>query len=302
MRTPHETADANTVDRFHPWLGVGSRRHRPRDVLRHAAERGAHQRRHLLQQVDRRRQHLVGAGAGDQRTSPHIEDSFQWGDYNGLDVLGGQVLGIFTDNRNESRGSADSVDVYAASPPAGGPVCGNNLREVPEVCDGSDLAGQTCVSQGFTGGTLVQRRLLCVRHRRLHEHLHAAGRADGRPLTATSTRTTWRGPLRRAPRLQRPALDHQGRPVHLRRHPRRDPFPDTGLTCNTTYYYVVQGDQRATCASGNSAQASATTNTCPVGGNQVLTFSAAPALAIPDNNATGITSTINVAQLRRSPA
>ena len=31
------------------------------------------------------------------------------------------------------------------------------------------------------------------------------------------------------------------------------------------------------------------------GGNQVLTFSASPALAIPDNNATGVTSTINVA-------
>lgn len=33
----------------------------------------------------------------------------------------------------------------------------------------------------------------------------------------------------------------------------------------------------------------------PGGGNQVLTFSASPALAIPDNNTTGITSTINVA-------
>ena len=72
-------------------------------------------------------------------------------------------------------------------------------------------------------------------------------------------------------------------------------FADTGLTCNTTYYYVVQATNSATCASGNSAQASTVTNACPVGGNQVLTFSATPALAIPDNNTTGITSTINVA-------
>ncbi len=71
-------------------------------------------------------------------------------------------------------------------------------------------------------------------------------------------------------------------------------FADTGLTCNTPYYYVVQASN-GTCASGNSAQATTTTNACPVGGNQVLTFSTSPGTAIPDNNSTGITSTINVA-------
>ncbi len=70
-------------------------------------------------------------------------------------------------------------------------------------------------------------------------------------------------------------------------------FSDTGLTCNTAYFYVVQAV--GGCASGTSAQATATTGTCPVGGNQVLTSSAAPAVAIPDNNTTGVTHTINVA-------
>lgn len=70
-------------------------------------------------------------------------------------------------------------------------------------------------------------------------------------------------------------------------------FSNTGLTCNTAYHYVVQAV--GACASGNSAQASATTSACTGGGgNQVLTFSATPALAIPDNNTTGTTSTINV--------
>lgn len=38
-------------------------------------------------------------------------------------------------------------------------------------------------------------------------------------------------------------------------------FADSGLTCNTTYYYVVKASN-GTCDSGNSAQASATTQAC----------------------------------------
>ena len=34
------------------------------------------------------------------------------------------------------------------------PVCGNNVKEGSETCDGTDLAGQTCQSLGFSGGTL----------------------------------------------------------------------------------------------------------------------------------------------------
>lgn len=35
------------------------------------------------------------------------------------------------------------------------PVCGNNLREAEEVCDGADLAGQTCETLGYSGGILA---------------------------------------------------------------------------------------------------------------------------------------------------
>jgi subtilisin-like proprotein convertase family protein len=69
-------------------------------------------------------------------------------------------------------------------------------------------------------------------------------------------------------------------------------FSDTGLTCNTPYFYVVQAV--GACTSGNSAQATATTSACTVSTNQTLTFPSTPALAIPDNNTTGVTSTINV--------
>ena len=39
-------------------------------------------------------------------------------------------------------------------------------------------------------------------------------------------------------------------------------FNDTGLTCNTTYFYVVRAANSATCESANSAQVSATTSAC----------------------------------------
>src|SRR6185503_1709579 len=38
-------------------------------------------------------------------------------------------------------------------------------------------------------------------------------------------------------------------------------FSNTGLSCNTTYFYVVQASN-GTCSSGNSAQAQATTSAC----------------------------------------
>ncbi len=36
-----------------------------------------------------------------------------------------------------------------------GPVCGNNEKEGSEVCDGTDLDTETCVSKGYTGGALA---------------------------------------------------------------------------------------------------------------------------------------------------
>ena len=43
-------------------------------------------------------------------------------------------------------------------------------------------------------------------------------------------------------------------------------FANTGLTCNTTYYYVVQSSN-GLCSSANSAQVQATTQACPICNN-----------------------------------
>ncbi|QQR74037.1 MAG: exo-alpha-sialidase [Holophagales bacterium] len=84
----------------------------------------------------------------------------QFGEYMGLDVVAGKAYVAWTDTRHFYPGSSTNaqkenvgfttIDFGAT----GGAVCGNNLVESPEVCDGTNLAGQTCVSQGFTGGTL----------------------------------------------------------------------------------------------------------------------------------------------------
>lgn len=84
----------------------------------------------------------------------------QYGEYIGLDVKNGKAYVAWSDTRHFYPGSSTNtqkenlgfavVDFSTTTTP----VCGNNLREAPEVCDGTDLAGQTCVSQGFGGGTL----------------------------------------------------------------------------------------------------------------------------------------------------
>lgn len=52
--------------------------------------------------------------------SPNINDGFEYGDYSGLDIVMNDLVAIFTDNRNESGGSGDSIDIYAAGITPGG--------------------------------------------------------------------------------------------------------------------------------------------------------------------------------------
>lgn len=120
VTTPHETADATTVDRYHPWLAVGpdgtvhviyydTRRSAGRtavDVFYSWSNDGA----------------VTWSTPSRVTTvqSNNIADGFEFGDYNGLDNVLNSLIGIWTDNRKEASETGDSVDVYAAGITPGG--------------------------------------------------------------------------------------------------------------------------------------------------------------------------------------
>lgn len=58
---------------------------------------------------------------------------------------------------NDGDDATDCEDTDCASAPACIPpvVCGDGVRQAPEVCDGEDLGGQDCASLGFLGGALT---------------------------------------------------------------------------------------------------------------------------------------------------
>ncbi|MCU0229952.1 MAG: hypothetical protein MUC67_01100 [Acidobacteria bacterium] len=124
VTTPHRTDDAETVDRWHPALAVApdGTVHLVFYDTRHSADRSGVDLYYSFS-IDGART-WSPARRISTVTSPFINDLFEFGDYNGLDHGGNTLLASFTDNRSESGGSGDSVDVYAARIAPGGGAAG----------------------------------------------------------------------------------------------------------------------------------------------------------------------------------
>ena len=112
--TPHETDDMDTVDRWNQWLAVGP--DGSVHVVFYDTRNDATRR-----SVDLYWSVSTDGGASwgtptklTSEISPHMEDFFQFGDYNGLDVVMDELIAVFTDNRHETGGTSDSPDIYAA--------------------------------------------------------------------------------------------------------------------------------------------------------------------------------------------
>jgi subtilisin-like proprotein convertase family protein len=154
-RTPHSTADANTVDRFHPWLKVDSQG-----------------RVHVVFYDTRNSSGRTGVdfyysrseNGGDTWTdpvrittvtSPNIAGSFEWGDYNGLDVQLEHALAIYTDNRIEPGEGSNTVDAYVSGgflPNSGTYTLGGPAGSV-SVCAGAAVPTRTLNITSVNGYT-----------------------------------------------------------------------------------------------------------------------------------------------------
>lgn len=120
VTVPHETADVDDVDRWQPWVRVGP------DGTVHVAfyDTRDDPTRTSVHQYYARSLDGGATWSTPQRMttaiSPNISSSFEFGDYNGLDVIAARGMGIFTDNRSEGGGGGDSRDVYVVGFGVGG--------------------------------------------------------------------------------------------------------------------------------------------------------------------------------------
>jgi hypothetical protein len=79
--------------------------------------------------------------------------------YNGIDPFLGinaSTISWIPPGGSSACGSGSGGSDIGAKACVGGAVlCGNGSREGPEVCDGADLNAQSCISLGFSGGSLA---------------------------------------------------------------------------------------------------------------------------------------------------
>lgn len=61
-----------------------------------------------------------------------------------------------------STGDASSGGGSSGDGGSGGPACGNGTVEGGEECDGSDLAGESCMTLGYESGELTCDDMTCM--------------------------------------------------------------------------------------------------------------------------------------------
>lgn len=149
VTTPHPTADGQTVDRYQHWLKVDEygRVHVVYYDTRHSTNRTGVD---LYYSVS-----IDGAQTWEAprrlttATSPKINTSMEWGDYNGMDMVMNDIIAIYTDNRA-------GIDVWGIGGFADAP--GPDYRlSVPgatqSVCAGASIVPVTVSLSSVVGYT-----------------------------------------------------------------------------------------------------------------------------------------------------
>ena len=155
VRTPHPTADVSTVDRFNQWLSVDNtgRVFVMYYDTRHSSGRTGTD---IYYSVSSDGGNTWSAGTRlTSVTSRNITDSFEWGDYNGMDAMMQNLIAIYTDNRDESGGTAQSIDVYGVGFTGGTPQ--NNPPTANYSFSTSGLTASFTDSSSDSDGTIASR-------------------------------------------------------------------------------------------------------------------------------------------------
>ena len=174
VSTPHSTSDVGTVDRFNQWLSVDNQ---GRVFVMYYDTRNSSGRTGTDIYYSVSTDGAVTWAAPVRLTtvtSKNISDSFEWGDYNGMDMQLANIMAIYTDNRDETGGTAESIDVYGIGGFA--PSTGNQAPVANFSSSTSGLTANFTDSSTDSDGTIASR---------------AWNFGDGQTSTATSPSHTY---------------------------------------------------------------------------------------------------------------
>ncbi|MEO8671247.1 MAG: PKD domain-containing protein [Tahibacter sp.] len=156
VSTPHSTADTSSVDRFNQWLSVDRN---GRVFVMYYDTRNSSGRSGTDIYYSMSTDGGVTWTAATRLTtvtSKNIVEANEWGDYNGMDMAMNDIMAIYTDNRDESGGTAESKDVYAVGGFA--PATGGNVAPVANFSfSTSTLTANFSDSSTDSDGTIASR-------------------------------------------------------------------------------------------------------------------------------------------------
>ncbi|MDZ4811465.1 MAG: PKD domain-containing protein [Pseudomonadota bacterium] len=151
----HSSADIATVDRFNPWMSVDQT---GRVFVMFYDTRNSTSRSGTDIYYSVSTDGGVTFSTATRLTavtSKNIGDSFEWGDYNGMDMQLNDIMAIYTDNRDETGGTAESVDAYVKGGFSG--VVGNVAPSANYSFTTSGLTANFTDSSTDSDGTIASR-------------------------------------------------------------------------------------------------------------------------------------------------